>query len=61
MDMMTLECTMCNKKRELDASDGDEVHNAILEGWEFALGFEENTLCPKCNETKQLREFMERL
>jgi hypothetical protein len=61
--MTTLECRDCGKKRILDEEDEDEVHNAVMEGWEFAINLDSRVLCPICGKCPVCndKEFMERL
>jgi hypothetical protein len=56
--MITLECSKCNRKRSLDEEDDDEIQNAFLEGWEFALYLDQETLCPDCKNRIDFKEFM---
>jgi 5-methylcytosine-specific restriction endonuclease McrA len=53
---MTLECLKCGRKLFLDETDDDEIHNAYLEGWDFALVTDMETLCPKCKDNQELHE-----
>lgn len=55
---MILECIKCGRKRFLDETDDDEIHNACLEGWDFALMSDMDILCPKCKDNKDLNEFV---
>lgn len=57
--MTKLQCSKCGKIRILDDEDDDEIHNACLEGWDFAFVIDMKTLCPKCKDAKDLEEFTE--
>ena len=56
--MITLVCSKCGKKRFLDNEDDDEIHNACLEGWDFAFVTDMDPLCPKCKNNEDLEEFV---
>lgn len=53
---MILKCSKCGRKRFLDETDDDEIHNACLEGWDFALVTDMETLCPNCKDNQELHE-----
>lgn len=53
---MILKCTKCNRSRFLDETDDDEIHNACLEGWDFALLLDRDILCPNCKDNQELHE-----
>lgn len=55
--MIKLQCSKCGKIRMLDDEDDDEVHNACLEGWEFAFKWDVQILCPACKNNDELKEF----
>lgn len=54
--MITLICCNCGRKRLLDEEDDDEVHNACVEGWDFAFGIDIEILCPNCKDNQELHE-----
>ncbi len=54
--MIILVCSNCGRKRCLDENDDDEIHNACVEGWDFALVTDMKTLCPDCKDDQELRE-----
>lgn len=54
--MIKLQCSKCGKTRMLDSEDEDEVQNACIEGWDFALTLDLKTLCPLCKLNKDLNE-----
>jgi len=53
--MIILECSKCNKTRKLDEDSDDEVQNAFMEGWEFSLWMDTETICPRCNFDNSIR------
>ena len=53
---MKLKCSKCGKTRFLDETDDDEIHNACIEGWDFALSLDTKVMCPECNDNQNLNE-----
>jgi hypothetical protein len=54
--MITLECSKCNRKYILDEDDDDEVQDAFIEGWDFSLYLNMETLCPNCCLNNRLKD-----